>query len=39
MNEEVEEVKLNIEQPQFTINSVAVITDTCEPDIEISEEV
>jgi hypothetical protein len=39
MSENVEEVKLNIEQPQFTINSVAVIADSCEPDIEISEEV
>lgn len=39
MNENVEEVELNIEQPRFTINSVAVIADACEPDIEISEEV
>lgn len=39
MNEDVEKVDVNIQQPEFTINSVSVIADSCEPEFEISEEV
>jgi len=40
MNEEkVEEVDLDIQQPEFTVNPVTVIADSFEPEFEISEEV
>lgn len=39
MNEEVEKVEVNIQQPEFTVNPVTVIADSFEPEFEISEEV
>ena len=39
MNEDVEKVDVNIQQPEFTINPVSVIADSFEPEFEISEEV
>lgn len=39
MNEEVEKVEVNIQQPEVTVNPVSVIADSFEPEFEISEEV
>ena len=39
MNKETKEVDYNIPQPDFTLNSVTVLADSVEYDLEISEEV